>query len=177
MRFLRIVLKGLLILIGIFIAGGFFIPPKWEVSRSISIGASAQQIYPLVSNFKEWEKWSPWSSYNVHYTYQGPESGVGSKQSWDSEKMGKGWMQLTSANPQTGITYDFYIAMGRLQSNLQGSIAFAPQGTGTLVTWTDKGDSGNSFVKRWMSVIFKIMIGQDFEKGLSNLKTQVEGRK
>lgn len=177
MRSLKLVFKGLLLLTGFFIAGGYFIPAQWAESRAIAIHASAEQIYPMVSNFKNWEKWSPWNSHkdaSLQYSYWGPEEGVGAKQSWSSEKMGKGWMQFTSATPETGVVYDLHIDMGRSQTQLQGTIAFTPNGDETIVTWTDKGDSGSSFVKRWMSLLIKVMLGKDLEKGLSNLKALVE---
>jgi hypothetical protein len=180
MRILKILLSILLILVGIFIAGGFLIPSKWEVSRTTIIHATPEQIYPLINNFKEWEQWSPWSSKSdssLKYTYEGPETGAGSKQSWTSEKMDKGWMQFTSASPKSGITYDLYIDMGQMQSTLHGAINFEPVNDETKVIWTDKGKSGKSFVKRWMSVMFKPMLGKDLDTGLVRLKAYVEKSK
>ncbi len=175
MRILKILSNIVLILAGVYIAGGFLISPEWSVSRSIAIDANPEKIYPFVSNFKEWEKWSPWNEdKTLKYSYQGPEEGVGAKQNWTSEKMGKGWMQLSEANPQTGIAYDFFIDMGRSQSSLQGKMDFTRQDNKTLVTWTDKGDSGKSFVKRWMSLLIKPMLGKDMNKGLANLKIEAE---
>ncbi|MBA3537794.1 MAG: SRPBCC family protein [Tatlockia sp.] len=177
MRILKILLNLVIILSGVYIVGGFLIPSEWKVSRSIAIHANPEQIYPLVSNFKEWEKWSPWNSQkdaSLQYSYEGPEVGVGAKQNWVSEKMGKGWMQFSSANPETGVAYDFFIDMGRMQSSLQGKIEFAKENDETLVTWTDRGASGKSFMKRWMSLLIKPMLGKDINTGLKNLKSMAE---
>jgi hypothetical protein len=179
MRSLKILLNVLLILLGIFLMGGLLLPPKWIVSRSVTIHATPKEIYPFVSNFKEWEKWAPWNSHKdatLQYTYQGPRESAGAKQSWKSEKMGSGWMQFTSMNPQTGVAYDIYIDMGRSQSAFQGDLRFAREGDDTRVTWTDQGDSGKNLIKRWMSLVFKSMLGKDFETGLANLKMLVEKR-
>jgi hypothetical protein len=145
----------------------------------VTIHATPKEIYPFVSNFKEWEKWAPWNSHKdatLQYTYQGPRESAGAKQSWKSEKMGSGWMQFTSMNPQTGVAYDIYIDMGRSQSAFQGDLRFAREGDDTRVTWTDQGDSGKNLIKRWMSLVFKSMLGKDFETGLANLKMLVEKR-
>ncbi|MBA2710577.1 MAG: SRPBCC family protein [Tatlockia sp.] len=177
MRILKILSNIVLILAGVYIAGGYLIPSEWMVSRSIAINANSEKIYPLVSNFKEWEKWSPWNSSkddSIKYTYEGPETGVGSKQSWTSKKMGKGWMQMSEANSQSGVAYDFFIDMGRSKSSLQGKIDFAKDNEKTVVTWTDRGDSGKSFIKRWMSLLIKPMLGKDMNKGLANLKAEAE---
>ncbi|MCX7115137.1 MAG: SRPBCC family protein [Gammaproteobacteria bacterium] len=177
MRILKALLSTLVVLAVVFVIGGFFIPAEWTVSRSIMIHATAENIYPFVKNFKKWEKWSPWSASkdaSLKYTYEGPKSGVGAKQSWTSNSMGKGWMQFTAANPQTGVAYDLFIDMGSSQSTLHGQISFSPEGENTTVTWTDQGNSGDSFVKRWMSLALRFMLAKNFDTGLADLKTLVE---
>ncbi|MCD6039159.1 MAG: Vegetative cell wall protein gp1 precursor [Gammaproteobacteria bacterium] len=177
MRVLKIFLSILVILVSTFLVGGFLISDEWVVSRSIFIYAHPQQIYPFISNFKEWEKWSPWNAKQdatLQYTYQNTKIGKGTKQTWKSEKMGKGWMEFTSMSPQTGVAYDLYIDMGRSQSILHGTLSFADEGEGTRVTWTDRGESGKSFIKRWMNFLIKFMLKKDFDTGLANLKVLVE---
>lgn len=180
MRILKFLLSTLLILLGIFLIGGFFIPDEWTVSRSITIHASPDEIYPYVSNFAEWQKWSPWSTSknaNLKYTYEGPDAGVGAKQRWISEKMGTGWMKITSADPHTGIAYDLFIDMGSSHSMLHGDIAFSQDKQETKVTWTDSGKSEKGYIKRWMSLIIKPMLGKDLDQGLAELKSIVEKKK
>lgn len=177
MRILKFFLRATLLLLVVFFIGGFLIAPEWTVTRSLAMHATPETIYPLISNFKAWEKWSPWNASKdatLQYTYQGAAVGVGAKQSWTSEKMGSGWMQFTTATPQTGVAYDLFIDMGRSQSTMHGTIYFMPAGDTTTVTWTDKGDSGKSFIKRWMSLLIKPMLGKEFDSGLAQLKTLVE---
>lgn len=123
-----------------------------------------------MSHFEAWEKWSPWNSSKdatLKYTYEGSNVGVGAKQSWTSEKMGHGWMQFTSMNPQTGVAYDLYIDMGHSPSVLHGDIGFTPEGDETKITWTDRGHSGASYGKRWMNLMIQLMIGKDLDTGLA----------
>lgn len=177
MRTLKFLFGTLILLFAIFLIGGFLIPDAWMLSRSITIHASAEQIYPYVSDFKEWPKWAPWNiskDATLKYTYEGATAGVGAKQSWTSEKMGTGWMKITSATPQTGVVYDLFIDMGHSPSTLHGNIAFTPVGDETNVTWTDHGNSDKSYIKRWMSLMLKPMLGKDLERGLAGLKDLVE---
>jgi len=165
------------VLFAIFIIGGLMMPVDWSISRSIVIHATPEQIYPWVSDFKQWEKWSPWNSSEddtLKYTYSGPERGVGAKQNWTSKKMGNGWMQFTAADPQTGVSYDLFIDMAHMQSTLHGQITFQPQGDDTLVTWTDQGHSGDGLIQRWISPAVQMLITKELETGLTNLKTAVE---
>lgn len=176
MRALKILLTVILILGVIFVIGGWLIPSEWRVSRSITIQATPEKIYPYLSNFKQWERWSPWNASKdatLNYTYTGPKQGRGAKQSWTSEKMGAGWMQLTQANPETGVTYDLFIDMHGSQSQLHGKIDLIRHANGqsTLVTWTDTGNVGPSFVKRWMSLMIKAMLSRDIGTGLAGLKS------
>lgn len=177
MRMLAIAISGMFVVGGVFVIGGFLIPSKWDVTSSVVIHASPERIYPLVSNFKEWEKWSPWNASKdatLEYVYSGPESGVDARQDWTSKKMGSGWMELTSARPQKGIAYDLHINTNQTQSTLYGSIIFAPADGGTKVIWTDKGDSGKNIINRWMSLMIKLMLKKDIDKGLSGLKARAE---
>lgn len=165
-------------LIALFIVIGLFLPRTWEVSRSLTMAASKHRIYAEVANLHNFTKWSPWTDEKdktLQYTYSGPEIGVGAQQDWTSEKMGKGWLKVVKADPETGIVYDLFIDMGSMQSSLTGTMDFESTGDQTTVTWTDRGDSGNNIFKRWMSVLFVTrMLGPDLEKGLANLKVIVE---
>jgi len=179
MRILKLLLTTLVILSAVFLIGGLIIPDQWMVSRSITIHARVDKIYPYVSNFKEWEKWAPWNTSKdptLKYTYEDTDTNHNAKQSWTSKKMGNGWMQFTTMNPQRGVSYELFIDMGRSQSILLGNIAFSPLNDETQVTWTDQGQSDNSYVKRWMSLMIKLMLGKDMESGLSELKKLVENK-
>lgn len=174
-------LKWLLIIIGtlvaIFVIGGFMIPREWTVSRSITINAPAEEIYPHVANLRNWQTWSPWTKEKDPtqvYTYEGPESGLGAKWLWTSEKMGKGVLEIKKASPSEGVAYELFIDMGNMQSTINGDMAFRPVDGKTEVTWTDRGDCGNHLAKRWMSLLIGRMLGAEMEQGLANLKSLVE---
>lgn len=177
MRILKTVVSIVLIFASIFIIGGFMIQDKWVVSRATLIQANPVRIYALVSNFKAWQKWSPWNKEmdpTLQYSYQGRTAGIGSKQSWTSEKMGSGWMQFTSADPQNGVRYALFIDIKGSKSWLQGQIELAPADSATKVTWSDSADSEKNLGKRWMSLITRYMLGKEMDKGLAKLKTVAE---
>lgn len=178
MRILKILLSILIILVCIFFIGGFLIPDEWKVTRSIVIQASPEKIYPFISDFKQWDKWSPWNSTKdatLKYTYEGPNAGIGSTQRWISKNMGTGWMRFTSANPQRGVSYDLFININETSSSLQGNIKFIPVNDHeTTLIWTDRGHSGDNYLKRWFSLMLKPMLEKDLDLGLTGLKTLSE---
>lgn len=181
MKFLKYTLIGVVTLIALFVLIGNFLPNEWEVSRKTTIMAKPEQIYPYIADLRQWQQWSPWTTKtdpSLVYTYEGPEMGVGAKQNWTSDSMGKGWLQIREADPQTGIKLELFMDMGRFQSTLQGQIAFAAEGSeSTVVTWTDKGDSGNNIIRKWFNLCMDPMMGSQFEEGLSNLKALAESKK
>ena len=59
-------------------------------------------------------------------------------------------------------------------SNNTTDFVLAPEGNGTRVTWTVRGNL--SYVTKLMGVFMSMdaMVGKDFEEGLANLKRMVE---
>ncbi len=165
------------ILAAVFVVGGMVVPSLWQVSRSTIIAKNPEAIYPYLASLKKWEQWSVWTQENdptLVYTYEGPESGKGAKQHWTSKKMGSGWLEITEANPETGIVYTLFIDMGRFQSTIQGSIKLEGGGTYTKLTWSDHGDAGENLLKKWMNMIMDPMLGRQLETSLVRLKTLIE---
>ncbi len=177
MRIIRMLLGIIMTLGGVYCIGGFFIPDEWTVSRSISIHAGSDKIYPYVCDFKQWDKWSPWTSTKdakFKYTYSGPEAGIGAKQSWTIQNLGTGWMEFTAADSKIGVSYTLFMDITDVQTTIHGTMTFTPTEDNTLVTWTDHGHSDKHFTKRWLSLLIKPLLGDEFETGLAKLKAMAE---
>ena len=174
-RFLKLILISPIILAAIVFIVGYLLPSQWRVSRSIVINKPPQAIYPLVADFKHgWPQWSDFDYEDpaIQYIYAGPDKGVGACRSWISAKMGIGFQRITNADPATGVYFD--LKMENSNFGLSGKIAFAPSGTGTQVTWTDAGDTGNNIFFRYMASMMDKMMGNTFERSLAKLKEKAE---
>lgn len=178
---MKLIFKWLLIIIGILIAvfviGGFMIPKEWTVSRSITIDAPPEEVYAPIADLRRWQEWSAWtldSDPTQVYTYDCPEPGVGCKWSWTSENMGTGNLTIVKGDSARGVTYELFLDMSGMQSTMIGEIAFRERDGTTTVTWTDRGNSENNLIKRWMSLMIGKMLGDELDFGLNNLKTLVE---
>ncbi|MCG3182231.1 MAG: hypothetical protein ICCCNLDF_00293 [Planctomycetes bacterium] len=121
---------------------GLPLPNEWEAERSEVILAPADQLYPRIASFKEWEQWATAEMRNVDPTlqveYSGPESGVGATFSWNGEKMGKGRLVITKIEPGVGVWYESAIQSDEV--NGHGWLKLEPTAEGTRVTWNDQGD-------------------------------------
>lgn len=175
MKILKRILIVIVSLVLAFLIGGFLLPSKWKVERSIVINAPAKAIYPLVANFKTgWPQWSAFDNEDpaIQYSYSGPEEGLGATRSWISKKMGDGAQKITGADPATGVA--FQLQMTQNGFLLNGRIAFEPSGTGTKVTWTDFGEVGANPLYRYMASMMDMMMGPAFDKSLAALKQKSE---
>jgi len=154
-----------------------FQPSTFSVTRTATIGASAEKAFELVNDFHNWEKWSPWMKLdpNTRTTYSGSPSGIGAVFAWaGNSAVGEGNMTITSSVPSThiGIRLEFTKPFA---STAQNEFAFASNSGATEVTWNMSGE--NNFLSKAFCLFMGGMektIGPDFEKGLAQMKSVAE---
>ena len=148
----------------------------YTVERSATIAAPADAIYPQIVDFHRWPAWSPWEDIDpaMERTYSGPESGVGATYAWSGNRQaGRGRMQITAADPATGVTIHLVFEKPfRADNTIEFSLR--PDADATRVVWTMSGRK--TFLLRVTGLFTSMdrLIGPDFEKGLSRLRTVTE---
>lgn len=178
LKILGITLVSLIALICIVSA---FLSPQSHMERSAVINTPAATIYEQVSSLKNSVKWMPWGMKdpNIKYTYAGPEVGVGAKVDWESKEVGNGsqWVIETvqDKHVKTGMKFSDFDGTYTSEINLE------PVDGGTKVTWTYDGDvtgagMASATMGKIMGTFIDGMLGADYEKGLSNLKTLAESQ-
>lgn len=177
MKVIKRIFLGLIVIILAAVGASFLLPGTAVVSRTITIDAPADKIFPYVNSMQETEKWSPWLSRDpeTSLSYAGPDAGVGNTLSWssDHEQVGSGTQTITESikNQQVTTALDFG-DMGTASA----SFTLEPEGDQTRVTWGFASDLGANPVMRWMGLMMDKWVGADYERGLQNLKTVVEGQ-
>jgi hypothetical protein len=148
----------------------------YTVERSALIEATPEQVYPKIADFHEWQAWSPWEGMDPDQqrTYSGADSGSGAVYSWSgNRKVGEGRMEITHANEasRVEIALDF---IKPFKSSNTTSFSLQPEGAGTRVDWSMTGPK--TLMTKVMGIFKSMdkMIGPDFERGLAQLKSQVE---
>jgi hypothetical protein len=79
-------------------------PNDFVVTRSASIKAPAETIFPLINDFRRWPEWSPFEKLDpqMRRTLSGPDSGKGAAYAWEgNSKAGKGRMEITNSAPSS----------------------------------------------------------------------------
>ncbi len=174
MRFIKTAGVVLIILVITVAVIGLFLPTRYAVVRSTVVDASPGEIHEYVGNLKKWDLWTPWKEEDPSavVTLGEKTSGVGASQSWVGES-GTGALTITASSPKSGIEYDLLFDGGTYEC--KGSIRYDRLSDGdTRVTWAMSGDMGKSLTSGYFALLMDTMVGNMFQKGLSNLKRVVE---
>lgn len=164
-----------LLVVGVLAMAGMQ-PDTFRIERKIEIKAAPDKVFAVVDDFHQWAAWSPWEHLdpNMKKTFSGPASGKGAGYTWEGNKdVGKGAMEITDAEAPSkiAIKLDF---LAPFEAHNTTEFTFAPSGDGTTVTWAMTGP--NPFPMKIMHVFLSMdaMVGNDFERGLSSLKSIAE---
>ncbi len=176
MKILRVVLIVLLIVVVAVLALAATKPDHYHVERSATIGAAPGVVFAEVNDFRKWGAWSPWEKIDpaMKRTFTGPESGKDAAYAWaGNDQVGEGRMTIVESEPDAhiGIRLEF---LKPWTETCQASFALAPEGEGTKVTWNMDGT--HNYTSKIMCVFMDMdkMIGNDFDKGLAQLKAVAE---
>ncbi|HYV84300.1 MAG TPA: SRPBCC family protein [Patescibacteria group bacterium] len=176
MGILKKALVFLGILVAILIVVGFLLPRKVHVERSVTIAAPRSTVFTIVNGFRLFRKWSPWEAVDptMKVTIEGPEWGVGAKQSWvgDPKKVGSGSETITESVPYDSLTVALDFGD---QGQPISRWTFTTEGDNTKVVWGMDADMGKGPVGRYFGLMMDKMVGNDFAKGLEGLKKLAEG--
>lgn len=164
------IILGVLALVFLILAGGMLVPSHCKASRSIVIQAKPQAIYPLVADWRNWDKWAAFKVPDAVITHSGKASGVGAVCFVKSKSM-EITNEIVKADPATGITYECSMP-GWPKSS--GIIAFSPEGNATKVEYSFEGNNGYNPIARIFSLFMMPKMKKAFEDGLNNLKKIAE---
>ena len=152
-------------------------PNVFRIERSISIHSPPQPIFAILSDFHQSESWSPWEKMDLtmQKSHSGSARGVGAIYEWDgNNKVGQGRQEILEATSPSKvlIQLDFFRPF---KARNTAEFTLTPQGHATQVTWAMFGPQ--PFMGKVMCLFMNMdqMVGKDFETGLANLKTHIEG--
>lgn len=173
---LKKILLVLVLVIGGILAFAATRPDAYEVKRTAMIKASPSTIFTQINTLKKWEAWSPWAKIDPQMatSYSGPDSGKGAIYAWEGNNdVGKGSMEIITSTPSSTIEFTL-IFVAPWESTSIVTFQLEPNGDGTQITWSTKGD--NNFMGKLFGIFVDMdeMLGKDFETGLASLKSIAE---
>ena len=152
-------------------------PDEFRVERRMRIAASADQLWPLVSELRAFNRWNPYERKDplIRGAYTGAAGGVGSRYEWESKEVGVGSLEITGQQPGRAVQLKLdFVKPFKARNQAEFALQPLPDG-GTEVRWTLHGPA--NFMSKLMGVFFNMdkMCGRDFEQGLDNLRQIAEG--
>ena len=151
-------------------------PSEFRVARTTTIAAPAPVVFAQVNDFHKWEAWNPWGKIDpaMKASHEGPPAGVGAAYAWaGSSQVGEGRMTVMESRPNelVRIRLDFLKPMSGTST---AEFTLRPEGDQTAVVWSMTGH--NNFLAKAFCLFMNMdkMIGEQFEKGLAQMKVAAE---
>ncbi len=142
--------------------------PKINVTKSIVINASKDNIKTFLTDFNNWISWSPWLICEPETKLKFADDGKFYE--WEGNRIGSGQMKVT-AESEDNIDYDLTF-LKPWKSKSKTSFNFKELEKGTEVTWIM--NSSLPFFMFFMKKSMEIYIGMDYDRGLKMLKEEIE---
>jgi hypothetical protein len=151
-------------------------PADFRITRSATMSALPADVFAQVNDFHNWQAWSPWAKIDpaMKQTYEGPPAGTGAIYSWvGNSKVGEGRMTMMESKPSDLIRIKLEFLKPFKATNT-AEFTFQPEGEQTQVTWSMSGQKNFMLKAFGLFMSMDKMVGDDFEKGLAQMKSLVE---
>lgn len=102
----------------------------------------------------------------------GTKGAVGAKYEWVGKEVGDGNFEVNKLEPYTAI-YQKLTFLTPFEAIAENNFNFEQKIDSVKVTWIYEGEN-TGIMNKWMGLMMDGMIGKDYEKGLSKLKSNLE---
>lgn len=147
--------------------------PRFQVQRSISIQASAEQVFDVVADYGNWTVWSPWlcAEPEAEVRVSDDPSSVGSLYAWNGELVGAGEIEHQVLE-RGALIEDEIRFLKPFCSTSRVTFEMEPEADGSRLTWRMQGTL--PWFLFWMRSQMETFVGMDYERGLKMLKEFIE---
>ena len=153
-----------------FVAVGVMLPGSFEVTRSVEVDATPEQVFPFLGDLSKWDVWTPWGA--VESQFEGPTAGAGARRVWDDPQMGDGALEIVQSDPPREVRYVVEVEGGALR--FEGALSVRGRGGGaSVVTWTERADLGWNPLLGWTAAGMETSQGAQMEESLARLREVV----
>jgi Polyketide cyclase / dehydrase and lipid transport len=177
MKFLKRLLLFIAAIIVIALITALFVSKDMNVEREIVINKPKQQVFDYVKFLKNQNNYSVWNKMdpNMKQTFTGTDGAVGFVSAWEGNKdVGKGAQTITAIKDGQTLETDLkFIEPWESTAKAFLNTAAVNDST-TKVSWGFKSQMAwpMNITKLFMNM--EKMLGDDYEKGLANLKGVLE---
>lgn len=170
----------LVFLVFVLIAGtllSLVTPTSQRVEKSVTIRASAPEVFKQLSRLENFRRWSAWSRQDsaATYTLTGQDGTKGASLSWkgDPGVSGEGRIEIIALEQDRSISLDFHFLTPR-KTNGSSTFTVAENNGMTTVTWLFTMATPRPWNIFNLFYSMEKEMGKDFEQGLDALKQLAE---
>ncbi|MCD0472659.1 SRPBCC family protein [Flavobacterium sp. JAS] len=178
MIIIKRILIVLILIVSIVLIAAYFMPKDYAIQREITINKPVDSVFNYVRYLKNQNQFSVWANIDpkMKSTYKGTDGTVGSISAWESsvKEVGVGEQEITKITE--GKRIDFALRFKKpMEDTAVGFMSTeAVAGNQTKVKWGINGVFPYPMNIMMPMMNMDQMIGKDLDKGLENLKTQME---
>ncbi|MEM6730873.1 MAG: SRPBCC family protein [Myxococcota bacterium] len=173
MKIVRYIAIAVAVVVALFLVTTLFLPTEVHVERSMVIEASPETLYDFVDSYERFGEWSPWAELdpNMKVALEGPESGVGHIQRWESVETGNGSQEIIETDAPRMVKSRLDFGFGEPPV---ATWVFAKAEGGTQATWSLDSTFESDYIGRYFGLKLDDWVGTDYERGLAKLKEVAE---
>lgn len=170
-------LIGLGIILGAVILLGIIAPKEMVIEKEVTINRPTPVVFDYLKHFSNQSMWSPWEKLDPKMTKssKGTDGEVGFISSWaGNNKVGVGEQEIKAIVPNERIEFELRFEKPMKDVSQGFFTTETVNETQTRVKWGMKGKS--PFPRNIICLLLNVKksVGQNFEDGLSSLKTTLE---
>ena len=152
---------------------GLALPRHGRVQAAIAIDAYPATVFALANDFRRMSLWSSLTDNdpNTRIIFSGPARGVGASMTWDGAIIGSGTQVISASEPlqRIAITHNPGAA-----GESRATLRFNRQNGTTQVSWDFEIDYGFNIVGRYLDLLRRNIVRNDYAASLGNLKELAE---
>jgi uncharacterized protein YndB with AHSA1/START domain len=170
-------LVAVAVILTVFVAIVAMQPSEFRIARTATIAAPPPAVFAQVNDYRNWAAWSPYEKLDpaMKKTYEGAPAGAGAVYTWaGNDQAGAGRATITESRPNELIRIKLEFLKPFAVTNT-AEFTFKPAGRETAVTWSLAGSRNFMFKAVGLFMDMDKMVGGQFEEGLAQLKSVVEG--
>lgn len=180
MKFLRGLLKIVVLLLILFLIYAAFTPKQIIVKKEVVLDAPKEQVFDFIRSLKNVSSQTVWQQKdpNVKKTYRGTDGQVGSVYRWESEvpDVGVGEQEVIAIEEGKSVTSQLRFEKP-FEMKDQAIMLVEDENGGTRLIWDYKSGEiaypMNAFIA--LQGVQKTL-EKDFEKSLSNIKNAIQSK-
>lgn len=175
MKILKWIIIVVVALVAFVLIVPIFLPSHYSVERTTVINVDQDAAFSYVVDLRNWEEWIPWMQMDptAKVMITGTPNDVGGLLRWEGEEIGRGEYKLSKIEEPAHFEAELTFLDPQEMKSLD-SWNFEDIGNGqTKVTWELSGDLDYP-IDRFLGLFMDSMLGEDFENGLNNLKSNLE---